>query len=140
MTRAATHRGSCLCGAVRYTVDGPLAYIVFCHCSRCRKGTGTAHGANLVSTRATLEWSAGADRVRTFRLPATRHMRSFCDACGSPLPSSQGDGALLVVPAGSLDTAVGIERATHILCADRAGWEETIADAPRLDGLPPTPG
>jgi hypothetical protein len=30
-------RGSCLCGGIRYEVDGPLGMVVHCHCSMCRK-------------------------------------------------------------------------------------------------------
>lgn len=130
------HAGSCLCGAVRYTVEGAFQSFFLCHCSHCRKDTGSAHAANLFSTTARLTWLSGEDRVRTFRLPGSRHQRSFCSECGSGLPGHQMDGALLVVPAGSLDGPAGIRPNAHIFVASRADWDDHLEDVPRCDGLP----
>jgi hypothetical protein len=128
--------GSCLCGEVKFRVDGAFERFFLCHCSRCRKDTGSAHAANLFSSTATLTWISGVDGVRTYRVPGTRHQRSFCANCGSALPTIQGDGGLLAVPAGSLDTPVGLRPDAHILLASRAGWDDRLEDLPRLDGLP----
>jgi len=46
------------------------------------------------------------------------------------------DGTLLVVPAGSLDDEIGIAPNAHICFASRAAWEDALADAPKIDGLP----
>ncbi|MCX5519392.1 GFA family protein [Kaistia defluvii] len=130
------HHGSCLCGAARFEISGDFQSFFLCHCSRCRKDSGSAHGANLFSTEARLNWLSGQDRVKTFRLPATRHQRSFCADCGSALPGAQMEGALLVVPAGSLDSVVPIRPNAHINVASRANWDEHLEDIPHLDGLP----
>ncbi|BCP52929.1 aldehyde-activating protein [Kaistia sp. 32K] len=130
------HAGSCLCGEVRFEVDGDFQSFFLCHCSRCRKDTGSAHAANLFSTTAQLTWLSGEPKVRTFRLPSTRHQRSFCSDCGSALPGLQMNGALLAVPAGSLDSAIEIRPNAHILVADRAEWDDHLEDVPRCDGLP----
>lgn len=129
-------RGSCLCGAVRYTVTGAVDGFVLCHCSRCRKGTGSAHGANLFAGGARLDWLSGAEAVRRYAVPETRHVRQFCAICGAPLPSLQMQGRLVVVPAGSLDEAPPRAPDQHIFCADRAPWEDAGAVAERYDGLP----
>lgn len=128
--------GSCLCGAVRFRIDGAFDAFFLCHCSRCRKDTGSAHGANLFSQDARIAWLSGRDRVRTYRVPDTRHEHSFCSLCGSSLPRDGADGMPLVVPAGSLDDAPGIAPTAHICLADRADWDDTLAQAGRLDGLP----
>jgi hypothetical protein len=128
--------GSCLCGKVRFRVDGAFERFFLCHCSRCRKDTGSAHAANLFSSTATLTWISGADGVRTYQVPGTRHQRSFCTNCGSALPTVQAGGRLLAVPAGSLDTPVDLRPYAHILMASRAGWDDRLDDLPRFDGLP----
>jgi len=131
-----THTGSCLCGSVRFEVSGDFDRFFMCHCSRCRKGSGSAHGANLFSSTARLAWLAGADKVRTFRVEGTRFQRSFCIDCGCALPRQSADGKLLVVPAGSLDSDVALRPNAHIFIASRANWDEALEQIPRVDGSP----
>ncbi|MEP7210377.1 MAG: GFA family protein [Alphaproteobacteria bacterium] len=131
-----TTSGACLCGAVRFEISGAFDSFFLCHCSRCRKGSGSAHAANLFSATARITWLSGRDRIRTFRLVDTRHERSFCVECGSALPGLQFDGALLVVPAGSLDGPIDIRPNAHICFASRAGWDERLEDIPKIDALP----
>lgn len=134
------HRGSCLCGEVSFEISGEFESFFLCHCIRCRKDSGSAHAANLFSTTAQLEWLTGRANVRMFQLPGTRHQRSFCSDCGSALPGLQMDGALLVAPAGSLDSEPGVRPDAHIFVAERASWDEHLEDAPSYDGLPAPPG
>ena len=131
-----TTPGSCLCGAARFEIAGPFDSFYLCHCSRCRKDSGSAHAANLFAPGARIDWLSGADVVRTFRLPGTRHQRSFCGTCGSALPSAQMDGTLIVVPAGSLDGPVPLRPKARLCWASRADWDQALEDLPRLDDLP----
>lgn len=128
--------GSCLCGAVRFEITGAFDAFFLCHCSRCRKGSGSAHGANLFAANARINWLSGENLIAQFRVPETRHERRFCPTCGSALPGLQREGALLVVPAGCLDGPVGIRPTGHIGCASRAEWDVDLGDIPQLDGLP----
>ena len=130
------HSGSCLCGAVRFEITGDFERFDLCHSVYCRKDTGSAHGANLFSSTATLKWLSGEDQVRVFNLPSTRHRNSFCSTCGSALPDLQMNGALLKVPAGSLDTAVGIRPDAHIFLASKADWDEELEKVTMVAKLP----
>ena len=130
--------GACLCGAVRFEISGAFEAFFLCHCSRCRKGSGSAHAANLFSSSAVINWLSGRDGIKTYRVPATRHERSFCGECGSALPCVQG--AFLMVPAGCLDSAIHIRPNAHICCASRAEWDVQLEDIPKLDGLPGVKG
>lgn len=131
-----THTGSCLCGQARFEVEGDFERFFLCHCSRCRKGTGSAHGANLFSGKAKLKWLAGEDSVRTFRVKGTRHQKAFCPDCGSAMPYTMAGGSYVIVPAGSLDTPVDLAPDGHIFFADRADWYERLSGAPRNEGFP----
>ncbi|HKS56732.1 MAG TPA: GFA family protein [Steroidobacteraceae bacterium] len=130
------HRGACLCGAVRFEVTGDFERFYLCHCQHCRKDTGSAHAANLFSSTAALKWLAGEGQVRVFNLPGTRHRHAFCSTCGSALPDVQMDGALLKVPAGSLDSPVTVRPDAHIFCASRASWDDALERIPEVDKLP----
>lgn len=130
------HHGSCLCGAVRFEVEGDFERFFLCHCSYCRKDTGSAHAANLFSTRAALTWVAGSDHVRTYNLPGTRHAKSFCATCGSALPRFHAGGASVIVPAGSLESPVTLRPNAHIFVASRADWDSELETVPRVDRFP----
>ncbi|WP_341540099.1 GFA family protein [Pseudodesulfovibrio tunisiensis] len=130
------HSGACLCGRVRFEVDGVFESFYLCHCERCRKDTGSAHAANLFSASARLRWLSGEGCIRTFDFNSTGHVRSFCTVCGSALPNVQMDGALLVVPAGSLDTDVPIQPQGHIYCSRKANWDTALEAVPRFEELP----
>ncbi|WP_339773388.1 GFA family protein [uncultured Pseudosulfitobacter sp.] len=128
--------GQCLCGAVTFRISGTFESFFLCHCSRCRKDTGTAHAANLFSSKATITWLSGTDRISTFTLPGSRHAKSFCSTCGAALPMSQTDGGFVVVPAGCLDSPIDLRPTAHICMADRATWDNDLEAIPRMDGLP----
>lgn len=131
-----THAGSCLCGQVRFEVDGAFERFFLCHCEYCRKDTGSAHAANLFTSTGSLKWLSGADQVRSFNLPSTRHARSFCSICGSALPYQQAGSALLVVPAGSLDSKLHLRPDAHIFAASRAGWDQQLETLPSFEKFP----
>lgn len=133
---AQKHTGQCLCGTVKFTIHGAFESFFLCHCSRCRKDSGSAHSANLFSSCARLTWDAGETSTRTFTLPGSRHVKSFCRECGSALPFSQAEAGLVVVPAGSLDSRIDIRPMAHICCASRAEWDEGLAFLNEIEGLP----
>jgi hypothetical protein len=81
-------------------------------------------------------WESGAESVRTYRVEGTRHMRSFCENCGSALPRRHGEGAGLVIPAGSIDGPLGLRPQAHIFCNSRADWDTRLETLPHFDTLP----
>lgn len=130
------HQGSCLCGEVRFQVVGDFDHFFLCHCSRCRKDTGSAHAANLFSVSAKIEWLCGESSIRTFQVPSTRHVKAFCSICGSAAPTVQMDGTLLAVPAGSLDSPMDARPDAHICVGCRAEWDHSLEQVPQIDELP----
>ncbi|MGC1507342.1 GFA family protein [Ketobacter sp.] len=130
------HSGSCLCGKTTFEVIGKFQHFYLCHCSRCRKDTGTAHAANLFSSTAELRWLSGKNNVKIFTLPETRHKKSFCVECGSALPNIQMDGKLLVVPAGCLDSRLSVIPDAHVCMASKGDWDAGLEQVTRLDELP----
>lgn len=128
--------GQCLCGAVSFRISGSFDSFFLCHCARCRKGSGSAHAAKLFASGASLIWVSGADRIQHFVLPRTRHAKSFCKTCGSALPYTSKDSGMLVVPAGCLDTPVGLRPDAHICHASRADWDDALDTIEKIDGLP----
>lgn len=130
------HRGSCLCGEIRFEIEGDFESFYLCHCEYCRKDTGSAHASNLFSSSAKISWTRGDDKVRSFTVPSTRHTKSFCPICGSAVPSLQMEGRLLVVPAGCLDTNVSVRPDAHLFVSSRAAWDSALETVPAFETFP----
>ena len=130
--------GSCLCGNVTYAVSGNAGVFQYCHCSRCRKFTGSAFASNLIVSPDQFRWITGSDSVGRFEHPDAKYFAtSFCRQCGSSLPWLGKTGKAVVVPAGALDTDPGIRPSQNIFCASRAVWYEAPGSLPEFDELPP---
>jgi hypothetical protein len=126
------HQGSCLCGAVKYKVKGPFLRFFFCHCSRCRRSTGTAHAANIFTRAGNVSFVSGEEKVKRFDLPeATQFSRAFCTECGAPVPYLSRDGKVNVVPAGSLTNFDERKVDANVHWDSRAAWYEAGLAAPR---------
>lgn len=130
------YTGSCQCKNVHYEINGNFESFYLCHCTYCQKDSGSAHSANLFSTTATLKWINGQDKVKTFNIPSTRHVKSFCFECGSALPNLQMEGKLLVVPAGSLDSKIALRPNAHLFCASKASWDVDLETLKKFETFP----
>jgi hypothetical protein len=118
-------RGSCLCGAVTFELEPPLARFVYCYCSRCRKASGSGRAANLYVAPAQLRFASGAELVRRFDLPSAKSFATaVCSRCGSPLPHTTRSGREWVVPAGALDVEPGLAPSERCEWESRARWAE----------------
>ena len=125
------HTGSCLCGAVKYEVRGDLGPAVYCHCSRCRKASGSAFGSNAVVAAKDFVVVEGDDSLKTFSTPQGVH-RMFCANCGSPIISRRDIlPDVLRLRLGTLDTPVPAAPSAHIFVASKAAWWEIRDQLPQ---------
>ena len=123
--------GRCLCGGVRFEIDGPLGPASYCHCTRCQRRTGTAASAQARLEPGSLRFVAGADLVREYQ-PPDGFAKAFCSACGSALFSRDPAGPEpFSVRLGVLDGDPGVRPGYRQFVAYAASWEP-IPD----DGLP----
>lgn len=128
------HSGSCFCGAVKYEIRGELGTAYYCHCSRCRKISGSAFSANAVVTASDLVLLQGEDSLKA-TTSDTGVMRVFCAGCGSSLWVRQGDQMRLRL--GTLDTPVVPGPQMHIYSGSKANWVSICDDLPQYTVRPP---
>lgn len=129
--------GSCLCGQVAFAVEGSYLFFHYCHCSRCRKTTGSAHAANLFVKREQFRWTRGEELVRRFLLPSAQYFcTGFCSECGSNLPWVTRNDRFVLVPAGSLDEVPATTPSRNVHWASRAPWYVSPATLPTFDTEP----
>jgi hypothetical protein len=124
--------GGCLCGAVRFGLTEKLAPVGFCHCSKCRRVSGTGSNAVLNVRGDRFAWIFGEDRLKHYALPSG-WSTVFCGDCGCPMPQATPDGGRLFVPAGALDGDPALAIAGHIFVGSKPAWVAICDDAPRFE-------
>ncbi len=130
--------GACVCGAIAYTIRPPYYAFQFCHCSRCRKATGSAHATNLFVKADNLTWEKGEEHVRRYELPEAKYWsHCFCDVCGSSMPWLSRTGKAYIVPAGTLDEDPGELPNRNIYFGSRADWYVHASDLETFEEGPP---
>ncbi len=125
------YKGSCLCGSVTYEVRGELSTVTYCHCTRCRKASGSAFAANATVAESAFEFVAGRSALNTYSTAAGVH-RMFCSACGSPLISRRDAvPGVLRLRLGTLDTPISERPIGHYFVASKADWHEVQDSLPQ---------
>ena len=109
-------RGGCLCGAVRFVLDGTPILARNCHCSRCRLGRSAAHAANVL---------APLDAIR------------ITEGAGRKTPRHDASRGLAVAALATFDDDPGIYPARHIFTGSKAPWFEITDGLPQDEGAPP---
>lgn len=127
--------GSCLCGGVKFEIEGPVRTFEYCHCRRCRKVTGAAGYPALAVQREGFRLLEGMELVASYEAPLLHgppaYVSSFCRRCGSPVPFPSTEFEEVEVPAGLLDDEPphGIDK--HIFVEFAARWDPSRDDLPR---------
>lgn len=107
--------GQCMCGAVKFTATDVPAYFGACHCSMCRRWTGSAL-LGITIPIGSIVWTGG-EHIRTLQSSDWAE-RAWCGECGTGLYYHVTmDGPMsetIEVPIGILDNASGLEFRSEI--------------------------
>lgn len=124
--------GGCLCGKVRYQVDGFRGGAAHCHCSMCRKMHGAAFGTYARVVPEGFRWLQGEDHVQFYR--SSEHaLRTFCRHCGSTLQMifEHESGEIIDIALGTVDGDPDIRPQSHIFVGSKAPWYTITDDLPQ---------
>jgi len=128
-------RGSCLCGKIEFQIVGDLPKAYQCHCSLCRKQSGSASNSAIIVDAVKFQWLSGESQTSSYIKP-TGFRSDFCSQCGSPVPNPLRGTLYYWVPAGLLDDTDGLEIGAHLFVASKASWDEIPSSAARYETMP----
>jgi hypothetical protein len=126
---ARTLTGTCFCRAVLYEVVDAFRYAMNCHCSNCRRVTGSAFKPFAGIERGKFAVTQGADKLMVYGDDKTND--THCRQCGSLLFSVVRDGAFVHVAMGTLVDAPSIRPSRHIFVGSKAPWFTITDDLPQ---------
>lgn len=134
--------GSCLCGGVKFRIQGELAPIQICHCEQCRKAQGGPFASNIPVEATAFEWLAGRELLLQFESSPGK-LRHFCSRCGAPVYSERSSlPGVMRVRAGLIDGPLPTQVESHAYVASKANWWPINDDLPQhaTGWAPPKPG
>jgi len=127
-------RGSCCCGAVKFTLSSPPTMMGTCHCSRCRK---VGASAIVFVERDAFELVSGADAIATYTPEAPyKFKRCFCSRCGTSLGEVTSRNESFPIPANCFDDDLGIANRFHVFVKEKPDWYTLCDDAPQFAKFP----
>ena len=129
-------RGQCLCGSVQFEIERAEGPFELCHCSRCRKVSGSAFMAGLGVRAADFRFVCGKEMIRSYEAPIREappaYRVSFCSRCGSPVPDPPQGADWFEIPAGLLDDDPLLRPDKHIFVDRKSAWHAITDALPRL--------
>jgi len=128
--------GMCLCGKIKFSVDGSFGEVRYCHCSKCRKASGSAFSANAKISVDAWRLLEGERLVAEYE-QSPGVFRAFCSACGAPLYARlESDEEFIRVRLGSFEGAIEAIITGHVWVSSKSNWFEIEGDLPSyLEGV-----
>lgn len=125
--------GRCLCGGIEYQIDGEVGPIGLCHCSYCRRASGSAFAANATISRESFAIRSGEELLAEYE-STPKKFRSFCTKCGSPIYARhEAAPQILRIRCGTLTSDPGSRPSGHYDVESSAPWYPIGDDLPRFD-------
>src|ERR1700730_6667199 len=116
--------GKCLCGGIRFEIHEELGPIIYCHCSMCRRASGSAFATNASVRSSAYRIVAGKELITEYE-SSPGGFRGFCSLCGSPIYNrSDRQMPLHRVRLGTLDSDPGNRSVANIWVGSKAPWFE----------------
>jgi len=114
-------KGSCLCGKIAFQADEISNKIYNCHCSRCRKSSGSAFATQVFANLDSLNFIKGRDALVEYE--STGGIRTFCSACGSRLMNYGKPGVdYLSIAISAIDNPNGLKPSADCFTENKLPW------------------
>lgn len=138
---ASTLTGSCLCGAIRYTVSVPITELRACHCTHCQKASGTSGSVNAMIPSAAFRLTQGTPKCFSSAAASGRTLhRYFCGDCGSPIYSQRPTALdMLSLRVGTLDDGGDAKITANIWTRSARPWAWIDPASKQFPGQPDAP-
>lgn len=128
-------KGQCLCASIHFQINKNIEAIYQCHCSLCRKQSGTHANHATIVQESDFKWITGQDNISTYRKD-TGFTSSFCRQCGSPVPNQVGQTHLMWIPLGLMDDDISPTQQFNFCLSSKANWEKIYLDSTDYEHLP----
>ena len=128
-------RGGCLCGAVEYEIPDALQYAGYCHCSECRRFSGSPFSAFGGIPKASFRLLKGAESIKHYAKSANTTL-GFCSICGSSLYAEKTQREMINLRLGTLRDIPSLAPQAHAFVGSKVPWDEIRDGLIQFEGAP----
>lgn len=130
--------GGCLCGAVRYEIEGEPMMTGHCHCLDCQKASGAGHATHAFYADTAVRISGRLSEYSGVADSGAQVTRSFCPTCGSWLfARSSGMPGGMTICVGTLDEPDKASMQMRVYDKRRRSWDVVDPELPAFEAMPP---
>lgn len=125
--------GSCLCGAITFSVNKFEPLAGHCHCTMCQKFHGAAFSTFGEVNLANFQWIKGQELLSVYKAD-NQTVRSFCKVCGSSLLFESSFNRIentIEVSLACFDEPIDVVPDVHIFTESKAKWYEITDNLPQ---------
>ena len=131
-----TLTGGCLCGRIRYEIEGKPRFMYQCYCGKCRAASGASFVTNIIVDTERFRITAGKENLAAYQSSPGK-FRHFCSGCGSPIYShGEKTKQVVSVRCGTLKQDPGVRLAYHAFVASKAPWVDICDEQPQFPDWP----
>lgn len=127
--------GACLCGEIGFVITGEVPNVYQCHCSLCRKVTGSACNAALLVSEAQFKWTTEVSTIRAF-VTESGFKSHFCPQCSCSLPNQTREGLGYWVPLGLIANPANINLTAQFYIDSKASWDNVCGQGAHFSSMP----
>lgn len=127
--------GRCLCGQIEFQIQQNIQAMYHCHCSLCRKQSGTESNAATLIQAKYLEWLHGQHLIQSYQKDSGFRV-DFCRHCGSAVPNLVGQTTWMWIPLGLLEPSPTIQQRYDFCVHSKVNWARPAEYSKSFDGLP----
>jgi len=131
------YEGGCLCGAVRYKVDGEPSVVAHCHCESCQRGSGAGHSTGAVFPAVGVRLTGHVSEYKYTSDNGNEVTRVFCPECGSPiLGHNSSTKGYVSITLGTIDDSSNLEPKVVVFARNRKPWDGLDQGLPTFEDQP----
>lgn len=127
--------GRCLCGQIAFQIQQQIQSIYHCHCSLCRKQSGTESNAATLIQLKNFQWLHGQHLIQSYQKD-TGFRVNFCRHCGSAVPNKVGQSTWMWIPLGLLESGPVIQQRYAFCINSKVAWAKETACTQSFENLP----
>ncbi|MGI1677615.1 MAG: GFA family protein [Cellvibrionaceae bacterium] len=127
--------GHCLCRKISFRIPDDLEYAVYCHCSECRRFSGSIFSVTGGVRSNKVDILNGSELISRY-IKTDQSTMCFCSDCGSSLFVEKPMRSMIHIRFGALDSMPSLKPQAHVFVGSKIPWYKITDELPQFEEAP----